>query len=103
MDFDTDFDCVYEALLEDIGLLGDIQIIDEDVPLLSFPDFCRINKLIKKYTHPVMVPSLKKLIDKRREALVKEDTERYRELALIFSECEENFTQRVSDVVLEHF
>lgn len=60
--------------------------------MLTFADFCRINKLIKKYTHPVMVPSLKKLIETRREALLDEDSERYRELALIFSECEENFT-----------
>lgn len=49
-----------------------------------------------------MVPSLKVLIDSRR-AQLDQDEKRYRDLALVYSECEENFTQKVSDVILEHF
>jgi len=65
VDLERDFDNIYEELLEDLALLGDIRVQDnqddtneDSYDLLLFPDFCRINKLIKKYTHPTMVPSL---------------------------------------------
>ena len=107
VDFDRDFDKIYDNLMEDISLLGDVHVqepTDEFADgFLLFADFCRINKLIKKYTHPSMVPSLKAMIAKRRATLVNQDHAAYRELAFMSSECEENFTQKVSDVVLEHF
>ena len=98
---ERDLEAIEEELIEDCNLLGDIRV-DPETELLAFVDFCRISKLLKKYTHPTMVPSLKVLIDRRRE-LIDTDEERYRELALLFSECEENFTQNVSEVVLDHF
>jgi len=64
VDLERDFDHIYEELLEDLALLGDVSVeeyqdnIGGSYDLLLFPDFCRINKLIKKYTHPTMVPSL---------------------------------------------
>ena len=101
--FERDFDEIYEALQEDINLLGDVQVLDyENGARLEFADFCRLNKLIKKYTHPIMVPTLKLLIDRRR-AVLQTDNQLYRELAFTYSECEDTFTQRVSDVILEHF
>ena len=48
--------------------------------------------VIKKYTHPAMVPSLKILIDRRREQLELNNEEDYRNLALTYSDFEENFT-----------
>ena len=71
-DFERDFNEIYEDLIEDINLLGEISVQDDGGDydgLLLFADFCRINKLIKKYTHPIMVQSLRALIYKRREAL----------------------------------
>ncbi len=90
--FEHDFDDIYEALQEDINLLGDIQVLDtQNGPRLEFADFCRLNKLIKKYSHPIMVPTLKLLVDKRRAVLLTDEA-LYRELAFTFSECEDAFT-----------
>lgn len=61
VDFDRDYESVVQDLFEDINTLGDIRVqVDggDFDGLLLFPDFCRISKLIKKYTHPIMVPSL---------------------------------------------
>lgn len=75
VDLERDFDNIYEELLEDLALLGDIRVQDnqdnneDGYDLLLFPDFCRINKLIKKYTHPTMVPSLNLLTQQRRSIL----------------------------------
>ena len=91
---------MYPDLIEDLHLLGHIRLENSE---LRFDDFCRIQMVIKKYTHPAMVPSLKILIDRRREQLELNNEEGYRNLALTYSDFEENFTQRVSDVVLEHF
>lgn len=99
--FDRDFDVLYDELIEDIDLLGDIQL-QESTNLIIFADFCRLNTLIKKYTHPTMVPTLKVLIESRR-ALLDVNMVKYRELALLFCDYEEIFTQKVSDVILEHF
>ncbi len=79
---------IYDDLLEEIDLLGDIRLheIGDRGDLLLFADFCRINKLIKKYTHPVMVPSLTILMQQRRDALDSDEDDRYRELALQYSE-----------------
>ena len=98
---EMDFDNIYEDLLEDIRLLGDIRV-NSATDLLNFTDFCRINKVIKKNSHPTMVSALKSLIDQRR-ALMDVNADKYRELALSFIEFEAIFTQRVSDVVLESF
>ena len=65
IDFDKDFEALSEELWEDIQMLGEIRV-QESTGLLLFADFCRINTLIKKYTHPANVPSLKTLIDYRR-------------------------------------
>lgn len=106
IDFNKDFDAVYEDLMEDLNLMGDIKPIEEGPEadqVLRFADFCRLKKLIGKYSHPTMVPSLKKLIDARRRALINEDEPSYRSLAHLSSREEENFLQRVSDVIFEHF
>ena len=101
IDFARDFDNLYHDLKDDMQLLGLIRL--DDRSLLRFDDFCRIQMLIKKYTHPVMVPSLKVLIDLRRIELENNNEEQYRKWALEYKECEENFRQRISDVVMEHF
>ena len=106
VDFDRDYESVVQDLFEDINTLGDIRVqVDggDFDGLLLFPDFCRISKLIKKYTHPIMVPSLQALIKKRRQALKKGLKRRYRELAHMSNELEENFTQRISEVILDSF
>jgi hypothetical protein len=84
VDFDRDFDNITQDLLEDINTLGEIRVQEDGGAfdgLLLFPDFCRISKLIKKYTHPVMIPSLKALIKMRRKALEMGNEKLYRELA----------------------
>lgn len=83
--------------------MGEIPVHQSRNNLLDFPDFCRINKLIKKYTHPILVPTLKKLIDLRRDALFREDEDLYRRFALKFTQVEEFFTSKISDEVLNHF
>ena len=89
--------------MEDLNLLGEIQVIPEQDGLLLFPDFCRINKLIKKYTHPIFVPSLKKLIDQRRDFYNRSDMKNYRQRALDFAKVDESFSQMISEEILGHF
>ena len=102
---ERDFDQIKEQLMEDVSMVGNIQVQsspEDQIGLLLFSDFCRINMLLKKYSHPMMVPTLKYLIDERRMTFQRgEDEELYRDLALKFTKFEESFTERISDYVLE--
>lgn len=66
VNLDRDFDNIYEDMMEDANLMCDIETLnkgpDGEDQVLRFTDFCMIKKLIKKYTHPTMAPSLKTLI-----------------------------------------
>ena len=62
-EMNMDFDNLIEELDDDLNIMGQINLDPHRNDLLAFPDFCRINKLIKKYTHPIMVPTLRKLIE----------------------------------------
>lgn len=56
-DIDSDFDCIKEELKDNLDILGDIKVQEsgEMQDLLTFKDTLRIENLIKRYKHPVMV------------------------------------------------
>ena len=67
-----------EELNEDMELIGEIET--EEDGLLNFTDFCRIYKLLRKYSHPSRYPHLEKLKSKRRDALSMKNLDEYRHL-----------------------
>jgi len=60
-----------------MDLLGNIELDVED-DLINFQDFCRLFKLINKYM--IRVPSVRLLVQQRREALKNEEIKDYREM-----------------------
>ena len=62
----VDFERAKEDLTQDFDLLGEIRVQEKD-GLLSWKDFQHIDMLLRRYKHPVLVPTLQNLIDKRRE------------------------------------
>ena len=101
-DLDADFAKIEEQLQDDLELLGMIQLRESD-NLLAFEDWCRIHKLIRKYTDFAFWPSLHRLIEQRRGYMKNDEMENYKEIIATVVDYEEQINSKVTDVVLSHF
>ena len=104
----ADFSRAKEEMISDFDLLGEIRA--QDNGLLSLKDYQHIVMLMRRYKHPVVVPTLQNLIDRRREIYYENQQHRgeefsleYEELAIAFIEFENEYTEMVSNFILEHF
>lgn len=71
--------------------------------LLNFEDWCRIHRLVRKYVDPALWPSLRHMINQRREALRVEDMIQHRELVPEIVYMSEEIDAVVSDHIFKHF
>ena len=60
-----DIEAISEEIMEDITLLGEVRV-EEETGLLSFDNWCRIYRILKKHIDPSLIPSLQAIIDRRR-------------------------------------
>lgn len=64
---------------------------------------------MKRYKHPVVVPTLQHLIDRQREIYLEnlqkggEFSQEYEELAIAFIKLEDEYTEELSKYILDHF
>ena len=68
IDLEGDQAAIWEVFQEDLDTLGQIKVRESD-GLLAFEDWCRVHRLIRKYTDMSMWPSLRLLVFERRQCL----------------------------------
>ena len=71
--------------------------------LLEFDDWCRLHKLILKYTDMSLWPSLRFLVDQRRSYLANEQMDQYESMAPEITKKEEKIIMQITNFVLNHF
>ena len=107
-DLINDLERAKKDLIDEFVLLGEIRV-QEESGLLSIQDYQFIYKLMKRYKHPVVVPTLQLLIDRQREIYLEsqqkgvEFSPEYEELAIAFIKLEDEYTEELSKYILEHF
>lgn len=102
LDFQRDFVALWDQLKEDMYLLGTIQVRPTN-GLIAIDDWCRLQKLIRKYTDTCLWPSLRTMIYQRRLFLQKQDEIQYRALVKEIVQEEEHVNEEVTMAVLNHF